>query len=896
MIKTKLIFSTGFDSYVYKTDNKLFNTKFVGELQLLSFLERELALSIDTVGNKERQAEYLEYISKEIESKDTFISESFNNDSIGVANELLKWRDQLKLCNWNFNNGVSSRLDLLANIENNNSLSIGKSDRWILVLKKLQNANNLNIESIEINDKIELLHPIYIEIFSLLEKTGVTIINNKIEISQNKETNLFKIKDSILNKKSKIELDKADKSFQIIRFKDSIVSADFLAQQLSISDFSPIIINNNNYALDTSFLTYKTPLSGSEISETNPQIIQLFKLIGALLFSKVNPYNLLSLLNLPMLPFPKSLANKLSKTLIDSAGIGNEEWTGTISDFKLNINKENNNWKEKLKAIELYIERERAETVKKEDLINIYRDIASWSATMLSIAKNNGIKTQLSNLQMLSKSFVKTIESVNEKQFMSREFDNIINKIYEPINISINAKEKGSHTVLKQTSQLYNNADTLLWFDFYNQDLSARFCDFLMQLEIKELISQNDFLFWTKEKQIQLQLDNLQKGILKTENNLCLFISDKTSGGDTTEHPLYTQLYSSISNLDEFIFDYSFETKDWQSFNWTESQFTEIEKIELPKECDYIEISKQSLLKKRKTESYSSINDLIQNPLDWLMNYQAKITEKGLGNIDELITLKGNLSHIITQTLLQNEKDEKIDLSKADIDGEIDKLLIEYTPKIASPFYLDENTFEYKTFAIQLKKSIKVLLKIIKNNNLKYHSFEYKAEGKIDIIDFAGNIDLLFYKDDLPVIIDLKWTFSTKKYEKILENEKSIQLAMYAKLTGNSSAITGYFLLSDASLYTTSKFINGEGVRFVKLEEDANSVNNRILERTIKSFNYRWKEFEKGSVELAEEMLLDNIYYHNNADDENLIPLDNNKKLKKANPYSSYGLFKGKVK
>ena len=99
MIKTKLIFSVGYDSFVYKKEKQMFNKKFVGELQLLNLLERELGLSGEFSTNKERQAEYLEYLSQKITDKNTFISESFNNDKIGVANELLKWRDELKVMN-----------------------------------------------------------------------------------------------------------------------------------------------------------------------------------------------------------------------------------------------------------------------------------------------------------------------------------------------------------------------------------------------------------------------------------------------------------------------------------------------------------------------------------------------------------------------------------------------------------------------------------------------------------------------------------------------------------------------------------------------------------------------------------------------------------------------------
>jgi hypothetical protein len=897
MSKLKLVFSIGFDSYVYKSETKLFNKKFIGELQLLAILERELGLSGEFLNIKERQSEYLEYLTKEISGKDLFISASFKNDSIGVANELLRWRDQLMLCKWNFSKGISERLDLLAAIELNYPLSTGTSDRWILVLDKLKTEITLNIECIEVNDNIELLHPIFQELFKRLKSNGVFITKTKSEYQNDGNSNLSKIKESLLSNKTEVKLDENDRSFQIVRFKDDAIASDFLAQQLKESEWNPLILNDNNFALETSFLTFNIPLSGAEISNANPQIIQLFKLIGTLLFSRVNPYNLLSLLNLPMLPFPKSLANKLSSVLIDKGGIGNDEWLQTIKDFKDNIDKDKSNWKENIKSIALYIERERKNEVSKENLVHIYQDINAWAGKMSSISESEAIKTQLSNLQQLAKTFSKYIESVDQEFFKSKELDRMTNRIYEPITINVNNKEKGSHTVIKAPEQIYNSSKEVVWFDFYNKDLSAKFCDFLMQSEIEVLLKQESILFWSKEKQVQLQLDHLKKGVLQAEDKLVLFVVDKVSGKQTTQHPIYTQLVASISNFESFIQDFSFDKKEFSNSDWVELKLHENEKKNLPKQCDYIIINNAWLLQKRTTESYSSVNVLIQNPFDWVMNYQARITEKGLGNINELITLKGNLSHIVVQTLLENEKQGKLNLSEANLENEIDDLLEIFTPQFASPFFLDENTFEFKAFVTQLKKSVQTLVNIIQQNNLKYDSFEYKAKGRIDVIDFEGNIDLLFYKNQLPVIIDLKWTYSPKKYIAMLEEKKSIQLAMYSKLLNYGKAITGYFLLSDSTLYTTSNLVKGSGVKIIEPKEsDLQEVNDRIITNTINSFNYRWNELSNGKIEVAEELLIIDTKYGQDTEVKSLIPLDGYKQLKKVNPYSRYGLFKGNVK
>ncbi len=696
-----------------------------------------------------------------------------------------------------------------------------------------------------------------------------------------------------------IELDKNDNSFQVLKFKDQVIAADFLAQQLSNSEDVPVIVNANNYGLDTSFITFNSSLSGSEINNANPQITQLFKLVSTLLFTKVNPNNLLSLLNLPALPFSKNLAKKLSKVLINSGGTGNEAWLKSIADFKKAIDKENTNWKEKLKAVAFYLERNRVDELSKKDIIDVYRDIATWCGKRISFEGKETTKIQFYNLQELSKSFINTIESLDQDTFSLKSLNQAIDKVYDPISIPVYNKEKGSYTVLAQPTQLYDTTDNLIWVDFYNTELSAKFSSFLMQSEIEELKKQDGILLWSKENQIQLQLNNNLKGLLKTNNRVCLFVAEKTNAEKTTEHPLYTQLGAIITNFEDFLFDFSFDTNTWTNNYWKQPELITPEFISLPKVNDYLHINKASLLNKRKTESYSSINELIQYPMDWVMKYQARITENGLGTIDELITLKGNLSHIIFQTLLESEKQNKINFETADINKEIDVLLKQFTPQIAASFYLEENKFEFIQFTNQLKKSFKILLDIINNNNLIYHAYEYSASGKIDAINFSGNIDLLFHKGNTPIIIDLKWTFQSKKYANILEDEKSIQLSIYAKLLNNTKAATGYFLISHGLLFTTSRLISeGKGVEIIPLKEDAHYVNDRILKRTINSYNYRWNELEKGTIELYEDQRIDNIAYANSTEEEDLIPLDlkTDTKLKKVNPYSVYGLFKGEVK
>ena len=126
------------------------------------------------------------------------------------------------------------------------------------------------------------------------------------------------------------------------------------------------------------------------------------------------------------------------------------------------------------------------------------------------------------------------------------------------------------------------------------------------------------------------------------------------------------------------------------------------EVVELPQKANYISIKNQNYIRPRAKESYSSIENLVKYPLDWVLNYQAKLKDKGFGKIEDLARIKGNLSHIVVQELLENGKKEDIDLNTINIEEEADKLLRIYTPQYAAPLQLDENLFEFKAFTFML--------------------------------------------------------------------------------------------------------------------------------------------------------------------------------------------------
>ena len=886
----------GFDSNVYTQNQTFFNRKFVGEKQLLLFLERELGLSGVFVSEDERRDHYHKYLELVLMERKTFISDSFELDPKGVSKELLAWRDYLKLSNWNFETGISARLDLISHLEKAAVLQKGEVDRWSDILTALEKASAIGIATLRLEDTRSLLPPYLQCVFNELERLGVAVEEHFAYEAITSNSNLHQLKKAFIAPSGSIALDSNDSSFHILRFKDSVEASDFMAQQWSFGQQKPVLLNSRVSNLDTSFATYDIPLSGSDISNANPQLIQLFKLAGSLLFTTINPYNLQALLALPRLPFSKRLAGQLRKVLTQYAGVGNEKWEETIETYLKSYSKDTKKYKKQQNILSLYLTRKRVSEISGKDLKDLYTAIGGWAGQQLHLQNTTLYQLQFGHLQQLCTKLVHYLASFHDDMFSAKRFEILVGHFYEPMRLQATEKQQYSPDVFDSGSQLYAASDHTVWFDFYNTKLQAKQGSFLYASELKALEETESFRHWSSAAQIDFQLSQLYKGFLKTDTHLCLVICDTHEGTPTREHPLYTQLSAMVSNLSDFEFAYDTDIQRLQEFGWKAPKLAVIPQTNLPTKSDSIAFTKTNLLAKRAQESYSSLENLIYNPLDWVLQYQAKISDTGLGDIPELMLLKGNLSHAVVQSLLELDKEGSIDLKTASLSALVASKLEELAPQMALPFLLEENKIAFQTFSTQLQQSFAALVGIIHNNSLEFIGAETIAEGHLNGTFIKGAIDLLFTKNGTPVIIDLKWTYSDKKYRTLLEEEKALQLAIYSKLLDNTTSITGYFLLSHGRLFTQNDALNGEGVVRIAKEGTPAEVNNRVVNRIGNSYAYRWEEIQSGYIEVAEESLLEDIPYDNATQDEALVPLNETEKKKKKNPYSNYTLLKGNIR
>jgi hypothetical protein len=402
-----------------------------------------------------------------------------------------------------------------------------------------------------------------------------------------------------------------------------------------------------------------------------------------------------------------------------------------------------------------------------------------------------------------------------------------------------------------------------------------------------DFLSQNKY-YNTPEKGINLQLKQWLNGIINCNNKLVLCIINDT---EKEKHPLFIRLESlfgkSISNIMHII-----DTPDTFSKYFELKVSLEPSKIiSLPMAQSYLETDVLKKIAKRNTDSASSIEKFIEYPFDWVMQYVAKFSNNVGFALPGENLLKGNVAHKTIELLIK--KHPTLDFEETDID----KVFMSVIEAEAAIFLQPEKRFELSEFKYRFFKAFKNLVQIIQLNNFTVAGLEYEfgKENPCVIDELLGNvtgyIDLLV-KDSKgnPFIIDLKWGYSDKKYVKKIENNEAIQLAIYtAAIKNRELSNTGYFMLNQNKFITAVENLKGNNIFAI----DSQINNQEVLDKIKRSLEFRWSEIKLGKLEIGDNVSLAGLDYHN---ENGVISLPEDKKVKKAYPYSGYKLFKGLLK
>ncbi len=848
-----IIYSPEFNSASYinlqQRRGQLLGLKVCGSIELLSELELRAGITVLEQSEPERLVAFHESVKKNVTG--TIFEESFKTDEVGVARQLMAWTDNLLMAGWTPDATIESdKLRALAKIVKEVT---GKhvAQRWQDLSAYLKEHQVFQKDDVfEIHTKELIPAVILSTIDQLAKQASVNYVSNEGEMPTD---------------------------FSVYHFKTRTEAYQwYLSQPDALNDVD-VTISSDNCVLNDMAISMGKPTVHSKSQNSNPQLLQLFKLGMSLFARPLNVYNLLSYLQVPGNPLG-GVSYKLARVLADEGGI-NEEWQKTIDEYDFTDKEGKDKRDEKLAFIDMIKKDYSPENILVSD-VRFYSDkLAHWCDKLLLSKKvDDERKEQL----VVLAAFCRSLRSIlpNDGYISSDELKAHVDGIYRPQSFTHMKAQKDSPDVISDITQLVDPAPKVCWLGCVGASVRSYPFDYLNHSEYEGL--KDAGIIIPSKSDFYTQHHQLQMAALKTIGNLILVTWEFDGNARQEEHPLVAEL----KQLNREEWNRHVKNNEKPNLQTVDSEISTLE----PQPSYQLSRSMSKL--HREEESYSSVTSLIQHPFDYTMQYLLKLREPQVGQLPDLDTTKGFVAHLLVETLVKKYHGQMADEYLKLADSDIQQIINECILQKGAILMLPEYRIERQQFEAILKDSIRALVSIIKELNLKPLDSEVELNVTLETIGaFTAKIDLLL-KDanDKYIIFDLKWSES-KSYQERLEQNKAMQLELYShaikKQYGSDVAGVAYYLFPKMTLYTTD-FPTSDHVHKIKVKVEAS--DKKLFEEIQNSYEYRRCTLDNGFIEESELTEIAELAYTKaSTDDKPLYPIEadyNDKKKKnKGCPY-----------
>lgn len=875
---------------------------------LLDCLELYAGKHIECLSNKQRIAHYYsamyDYTNKNPKHK---LADSFKLDGLGTAKTCLFWRDLLVEAGWNGQASTASgRMKVLCEVEKSFNCP-GTGERIHDLISHIKNGCSLPPDlTIELGCPEDCLSPSIKVLFDALREREVEIRTPKNETG--KGSNLSLVRQLVCGQnQNTLTLQQNDNSFHIYKFKQRQDALNWLTLQPTES--YDVWIDSNNKDFDNTLRLSGQPVGGSTMKDVLPQVSQLL-VIGLNLFPQpLNIQFLLEWLLAPVNPLEGIFRRPLAKKIIESGGYYNKECKDVIDNY---LKGEYDIWNESIteeEKQEIIKSRKRKrsnairrflpsmnkptdvlslnDNVNKESVYKFVRLILSWCKNRMFQNIDESVKRQLETIKEQADALLLLLEKQTQDEIPFAIVQGWINSLYEKQDCPLYDAEQNCRCVVASPALLADKANSTIWCDFYGGAMLPATYSFLSQNEIDTLTKEGVAL-WNAADERRYNAYLQQIPFIMTSGHLSLVVVERDGSAVLPKHPLMILLEQSISNLDVVIEEPQIADQRYNERKPVDNSLHD---------ATYLEINNADKLKWRDHESATSLDNLIQNPFDYSLQYLIGIRDDGVSKMEQLDRTQGEVAHAVIASLFfkegeTNDPDTILQRVSVDYDTAFSDALLEK----GAILLLRENRVDIKIMKDRLRNAIDTLLDIMRSNKL--HVVDCEKEI-IRGLQFEGNPNIKGYvdmilendKDDL-YVFDFKWTSSKSHYPDLLKKNGSLQLALYKEMVekelGKDVAAVAYYLMPENCLYSITPFI---GDHTTELEEEENVGKNLFLQ-VKNSYAYRLHQIQDGRIELGEGQPTDKLQYVSDTTEENLMPLRIRDGVKETNIFSNYKCFK----
>jgi len=250
--------------------------------------------------------------------------------------------------------------------------------------------------------------------------------------------------------------------------------------------------------------------------------------------------------------------------------------------------------------------------------------------------------------------------------------------------------------------------------------------------------------------------------------------------------------------------------------------------------------------------SFSSLEKLIFDPHQWVLQYPAKLRSATLLGLPNDFRLLGNLAHSVVEQLYSQAN--ALTWNEADVLKWFDETLDTIVAEEGAVLLMRGKRAEFEGFRLRLRLALARLHEHLQTSGAVAVETEVDLEVTVNRGNIKSRADLLMKRRDAHhALVDLKWA-GDKKYRGKLQDDAFVQLAVYAKLAhardGHWPSVA-YFILVSGQLLTASGnvFVNADPVRGGKLS------TKELWDQVEAGWEWRHNQILRGQVEVVAKHL-----------------------------------------
>jgi ATP-dependent helicase/nuclease subunit B len=852
-----------------------------GSAQLLADLELRLGLPQARSAQPVRVQQWSRRMAElETARPGRFYARSHALDSIGTAETILAWRDELVIAGWNGDSipGGGERLETLRELGAGLELLPGTPDRLRRVEGELVVSHTPIFDALLLAEPRTLWSGRWQRVFALIEGLGTSIrtVNATFETTPC-DTDLGRLQALLRGDAVESPQVRGDGSLVLLRAETSWELADATAALLRAwEERSAAILRGGEVrALDFALVTHGLASQGLDATSAWRPALQVLPLALELAFEPRDPYRVLELLSLPVGPFEGLVGGKLASAIAEAPGIGGPAWreakeqieevthakvlrdaesSGVTPDVAGRLADER--VAARLETIATWFEQPGLDASKPAPvaaLLAVAARVRKWLQERVAAVQKSSLDAPANaklaaRADILATAFARAQEFHTALAHESRsELDLVdVRLLLEQVSsghtLVLATEGAGRIDPIDSPAGLRRARDVVVWWHCVGGTEWRPSVRPWRRAELSALRDAGVALPDSAERLVA-EGGSWHQAIHAARNRLVLAMPRWAIGEALEPHPVWHEIVARLGATKADLARITIDARDLVAgrgesiLHLAHPVVRDLGSLALPPARTEWHLDPTHLGASVRY-SATSLDALVGCPLQWALKYPASLHPGALDSVASGPLLFGKLGHRLVEDLHRTGGLMNAAALGNVIAASLDRLLREEGAVLLRPGM----TFELAQLREQLGRAIASLSELIADSKLTVVDVEVVVEAPWRAGVLGGRLDLLL-RDETgrDVVIDLKW--GAKHYRELLEGGRATQLAVYAaarkRLTRASEMpAAAYFSLGRGHLLATAGGPFGQAARlegppladtWARLELTADRVERTLL-------------------------------------------------------------------